>query len=96
MSDSSQATSETAGRVGVVETHGTSIEEAISIARLGEEKNDIDASSVLSGIAQDLALAGALARAREVAGAIKLERKRRKALIRVDRMALFTQNAKAV
>ena len=67
------------------------MEEAIAIARLGEEKNDIDASSVLSGIAQDLALAGEFGRAHEVAQAIKNERKRQRALVRVGRMDSFAK-----
>jgi len=72
------------------------LEEAVSIARQSEEKNDIDASSVLSGIAQDLALAGEFTRAREVAEAIRNEHKRRRAVVRVSRMARFTKNAKRV
>ena len=62
------------------------LEEAVTIARLGEDKNDIDASSVLSGIAQDFALAGEFARAEELAQAIKNEHKRKRAMVRVGRM----------
>ncbi len=68
------------------------LEEAVIIGREGEEKGDIDASSVLSGIAQDFALVGELGRAREVAEAIKNERKRQRAVVRVRRMALLRKN----
>jgi hypothetical protein len=47
---------------------------------------------VLSGIAQNLALAGELARARDVAAAIKNERKRQRAVIRISRMNLFIKD----
>lgn len=67
------------------------LDEAISIARQGEEKNDIDASSVMSGIAQDLALAGEFTRAHEIARAIKNDHKRRRAVARVGRMDLFAR-----
>jgi tetratricopeptide (TPR) repeat protein len=62
------------------------LEEGIVIARVGEDKNDLDASSVLTEIAEDLGLAGEFERAHAVAQAIKNEYLRKRALGRVGRL----------
>jgi tetratricopeptide (TPR) repeat protein len=62
------------------------LEEGIVIARIGENKNDLDASSVLTEIAEDLGLAGEFERADAVAQAIKNEYLRKRTLDRVGRM----------